>query len=715
MKKKKKNKNQPQLRKKNSQSRFFNLSPEAKKSIWGVIFAFVGIFFVFSLLGIGGEAGNSLSKVLYLFFGNGAWLIAIIFFAIGIIFFLSERPSPYPSTISGGILFFIAIFSLLELCSEDAGGFLGKTLISLPQKYFGVPGSFAFFIALLLISISLLFNISVFKKVKIFSSKQKKEEKDLSFEELKKLQEGKAKIKVKEILPQKISKEKIEKTEEPIIKKVKKVDYKTLPLALLDREENNAIAGNIRSNAQIIKRTFHNFGIDVEMGEVSIGPSVTQYTLKPAEGIKLSRILSLQNDLALALAAHPIRIEAPIPGRSLVGIEVPNQKRAQVRLANLLSSPEFLFLPPLGIALGKDVMGKPYFGDIGSMPHLLVAGATGSGKTVFLNSLILSLLWRNGPQDLRLALVDPKRVEFSPYSSLPHLLCDPITQHQKIIPLLKWLTKEMEDRFSILQNAKKRDIKSYNEFVEIQIAKGNEEFEKLPYIVLIIDELADIMSSKGKEFEAVIVRLAQMSRAVGIHLVLATQRPSVEVLTGLIKANITSRVAFKVASQIDSRTILDMAGAERLLGQGDMLYLSGEAAKPKRLQSAFVSSEEIRRVVDFVIKHQQEEKTQKLTESLEETLNNETVESDLFQGGPGGDDELYEEAKRVVMEAGKASASLLQRRLKIGYARAARLLDMLEENGIIGPSQGAKPRDVYLKEDSKENNNSEEEDLNFPN
>lgn len=701
--KKKKNKKsqQPHSRGKNAQFPSFNLSPEAKKSIWGVVFAFLGIFFILSLLGLGGEVGNNLSNVLSLFFGSGAWFFAIIFLAIGTIFFLSERPSPYPSTITGGILFFIAIFSLIELCSEDAGGALGKTLISLPQKYFGTVGSFAFFIALLLISISLLFNISVFKKIKILCFKQK--EKNLSTTELKKLQEGEAKIRVKEIFPQDISKEKIEKAEGPVIKKVKKVDYKTLPLALLDREENNAIAGNIRSNAQIIKRTFHNFGIEVEMGEVNIGPSVTQYTLKPAEGIKLSKILSLQNDLALALAAHPIRIEAPIPGRSLVGIEVPNQKRAQVRLANLLSSPEFLSLPPLGIAIGKDVMGKPYFGDIGSMPHLLVAGATGSGKTVFLNSLILSLLWKNGPQDLRLALVDPKRVEFSPYSTLPHLLCDPITQHQKIIPLLKWLVKEMEERFGILQNAKKRDIKSYNEFVDDQNAKEkNQEFEKLPYIVLIIDELADIMSSKGKEFEAVIVRLSQMSRAVGIHLVLATQRPSVEVLTGLIKANITSRIAFKVASQIDSRTILDMAGAERLLGQGDMLFLSGEAAKPKRLQSAFVSSEEIKRVVDFVAKHQQEEKAQKLTESLEETLN-EITESD-FQGG-GGDDELYEEAKQVVMNAGKASASLLQRRLKIGYARAARLLDMLENNGVIGPSQGAKPREVYLKENELTTNN----------
>ncbi len=637
----------------------------------------------------------------------------MLFFAIGLIFFFSERFSPYPSTIIGGILFLFSFFSLLELFSTGLGGSFGKMLVSLFKEPLGVAGSFAFFIALFLISISLLFNIPILKKFKPRYSEEEDIEEEVIKESSKQLQEGKINLKVKEILPQKELKEKIEIATPKFIKNVPPdIKYKTLPLALLEKEENHAIAGNLRANAQIIKRTFQNFGIEVEMGEINIGPTVTQYTLKPAEGIKLSRIMSLQNDLALALAAHPIRIEAPIPGKSLVGIEVPNQKRAQVRLVEVLSSPDFLTLSPLGFPLGKDVMGKPAFADIGAMPHLLVAGSTGAGKTVFLNALILSLLWRNGPQDLRLALVDPKRVEFSPYASLPHLLCEPIIQHQKVVPLLKWLIQEMEDRFSILHEAKKRDIKSYNEFVQKQ-DKAKENFEKLPYIVLIIDELADIMAAKGKEVEAYIVRLAQMSRAVGIHLILATQRPSVEVLTGLIKANITSRIAFQVASQIDSRTILDVAGAEKLLGKGDMLYLSGEASKPRRYQGVYVSSREIRRIVDFIEKNQKrEEKDQRLKESLEETLN-EVQESD-FQDFGESDDELYEEAKRVVVKAGKASASLLQRRLRIGYARAARLLDMLEENGIIGPSQGAKPREVYLKENNEENNDSNEEGLNFP-
>ncbi|HOK35496.1 MAG TPA: DNA translocase FtsK 4TM domain-containing protein [Candidatus Pacearchaeota archaeon] len=709
-----KKKNNSQKKKKNNKSQksssFLNLSPEAKKSIWGVIFSFLGIFFAFSLCGLAGKVGQSFAQSLTLLFGGGAWLIALLFFAIGMVFFFAERLSPYPSTIIGGILFLSSFFSILELFSKNLGGSFGRILVSLVKEPFGIAGSFIFFIALFLISISLLFNIPVLKKFKI--RHQEEVEQETEKEQPQKLQEGKVNLKVKEILPQKELKEKIEIATPKIIKIVSSpLKYKTLPLALLDKEENHAIAGNLRANAQIIKRTFQNFGIEVEMGEINIGPTVTQYTLKPAEGIKLSRIMSLQNDLALALAAHPIRIEAPIPGKSLVGIEVPNQKRAQVRLVEVLSSPEFLNLPPLSFPLGKDVMGKPAFADLGAMPHLLVAGATGAGKTVFLNSLIISLLWRNGPQDLRLALVDPKRVEFSSYAPLPHLLCEPIVQHQKVVPLLKWLIKEMEDRFGVLHEAQKRDIKSYNEFVE---TKGKEEdFEKLPYIVLIIDELADIMAAKGKEFEAGIVRLAQMSRAVGIHLVLATQRPSVEVLTGLIKANITSRIAFQVASQIDSRTILDMAGAERLLGRGDMLYLSGEAAKPRRYQGVYVSSREIKRVVDFIEKNQKrEEQDQKLKESLEETLN-EVQESEFSEFGKG-DDELYDEAKKIVIQAQKASASLLQRRLRIGYARAARLLDMLEENGVIGPSQGAKPREVYFKRDNEENNNSEEGNLNFP-
>ena len=339
-------------------------------------------------------------------------------------------------------------------------------------------------------------------------------------------------------------------------------EYPSPPLELLNLQTDTPSAGDIRQNSAIIKKTLENFGIPVEMSEINTGPTVTQYTLKPADGIKLSKITTLANDLSLSLAAHPIRIEAPIPGKSLVGIEIPNKMRAAVRLRNLIATPQFHQSPSnLTIILGRDVSGNPVYADLSRMPHLLVAGSTGTGKTIFLNTLILSLLYKNSPEILRFILIDPKRVEFPVYNGLPHLLCPVIFDAQRAINALRWLTGEMERRFDVLAAQKTRDISSYNQTV----VKNGEA--PLPYIVLIVDELADLMAARGREVEAGIVRLAQMARAVGIHLVVATQRPSVEVITGLIKANITSRVTFQVASQVDSRTVLDMAGAEKLLGR----------------------------------------------------------------------------------------------------------------------------------------------------
>lgn len=717
--------------KKKRKSLHLNLSPEAQKSILGVLLLFVAVFFILSIFNWSGEAGKGVSRVLVLFFGSaGTWIVIALLIAQAIVLFFSERAYPYTSTALGGALFIIASFGILELIKEDSGGFFGNIFAALPKRFFGTGGSWAFFIALLLISLSLLLNTSIFKKTLIIIRHRREKRKVRELEEKERrsevlLKEGEADVKIKEIVPTKKEEEKKERSD--LIKKlgskfakhgVQEIlpgykKYKSLPLALLEKEENHAIAGNIRSNAQIIKRTFQNFGIDVEMGEINIGPTVTQYTLKPAEGVKVAKLLTFQRDISLALAAHPIRMEAPIPGRSLVGIEVPNQRRAHVRLANLLGSPEFSSMPPLFFPIGKDVMGEPEFADLERMPHLLVAGATGAGKTVFLNSLILSLLWRNPPDILRFVLIDPKRVEFTQYKGLPHLICSPIIQNSKVVPIIKWLIEEMEARFSILHNSGQRDIISYNETIskkEERIKNNNvdndelkeKSIKKLPYIIVIIDELADIMASKGKEFEAGVVRLAQMSRAVGIHLVLATQRPSVEVLTGLIKANITSRVAFKVGSQVDSRTILDMAGAEKLLGGGDMLFLSSETGKPKRIQSAFVSVKEIRKVVAYIEKT--EEKTSgELEERLEEALE-QVPEKEYAEINGQDNDPLYEEAKKVVIRARKASASLLQRRLRIGYARAARLLDILEEKKVIGPGKGAKPREVYFTENEEGEN-----------
>ena len=447
---------------------------------------------------------------------------------------------------------------------------------------------------------------------------------------------------------------------------------------------------NVDSNALIIQRTLANFGIIVEMEEVNIGPSVTQYTLKPTDGVKLTKITALNNDLSLALAAHPIRIEAPIPGRSLVGIEVPNKEREIVDLRELLSHSEFQKSPSLTFPLGKDVAGKPIFADLERMPHLLVAGSTGSGKTIFLQSLILSLIYHNSPQTLKLILVDPKRVEFPVYGALPHLLTPVIFKAQNALNVLNWLIKEMERRFDVLSEVKARDIGSFNKVIS-KNSKLQEEYSIMPYIVFIIDELADLMAAKGREVEAGIVRLSQLARAVGIHLVVATQRPSVDVITGLIKANLTSRIAFQTASQVDSRTILDSAGAETLLGSGDMLYLSSEFGKAKRIQACFVSQKDPKKVIDFIEKEntylEKEEIEEGLKEELEKLSNKRT-------GGFDFEDTLYEEAKKIVFEYKKASASLLQRRLQIGYARAARLLDMLEERGVVGPADGAKPREI---------------------
>lgn len=466
----------------------------------------------------------------------------------------------------------------------------------------------------------------------------------------------------------------------------KNVLIRPLPnLSLLSTKRGKPTSGDIQANAGIIQGTLKEFGIEVEMQDVRVGPTVTQYALKPAKGVKLSRLTSLHNDLALALAAHPIRIEAPIPGKSLVGIEVPNEKTALVSFRELLESESFrLREHDMMVALGKDVTGKVWFADLPRMPHLLIAGATGSGKTVCVNTIIMSLLFQNTAETLRIIMVDPKRVELTLYNGVPHLLTPVITNVHKTVNALKWTIGEMERRFEALASVRTRDIASYNK---------KYPRNKMPHIVFIIDELADLMASAGNEVEAGIIRLAQMARAVGIHLILATQRPSVDVITGLMKANIPARIAFSVASLIDSRTILDCPGAEKLLGRGDMLFQTAELSKPVRIQGSFISEDELKDVVEYLKGDEEPEYDESIIEKQSDrgTMN-------LF-GGPSDDlDPLFLEAKNHILESGKASASFLQRRLKIGYARAARILDELEEAGIIGPVQGAKPREILMTE-----------------
>ena len=470
----------------------------------------------------------------------------------------------------------------------------------------------------------------------------------------------------------------------------KSKDYTFPPLKLLKSHSEKPTVGDLRANANIIKRTLESFGVPVEMGEIAIGPKVTRYTLKPADGVKLARIMALNQDLSLALAAHPIRIEAPIPGKSLVGIEIPNKVGSIVRLGSILGYSEFKKSGNLNFPLGRDVSGEPIFADLAKMPHILIAGATGSGKSVSIHALIISLLYKNSPETLRLILIDPKRVELSVYAGIPHLITPVITDSKKALGALKFAIAEMEQRYETLLTAGKRDILSYN--------KGRRD-EFMPYLVFVIDELADLMARFGRDVESAVVRLAQMARATGIHLVVSTQRPSVEVITGLIKANITSRIALQVASQVDSRTILDGAGAEKLLGGGDMLFISSDLSKPKRIQGSFVSEEEISSVVEFIKRENPTAGGDELGESSGEDTGKNDFQDFMDEDI---DDDMYGEALEVIREAKKASASLLQRKLRVGYARAARLLDIMEDRGVIGPGDGAKPREVYLDDDDEQ-------------
>ncbi|MDO4712918.1 MAG: DNA translocase FtsK 4TM domain-containing protein [Candidatus Saccharibacteria bacterium] len=473
---------------------------------------------------------------------------------------------------------------------------------------------------------------------------------------------------------------------------------------LLEKKQSPADAGDIRQNAQIIHDTLAEFNIEVEMEDANIGPKVTQYTLRPPSGVKLTRITALETNIALNLAAQSLRIEAPIPGQKAVGIEVPNRRAADVRLFGVLDSKQWKGArEPLSFAIGKDISGQAVVGELNKMPHLLIAGQTGSGKSVMINTLLTSLLYRNSPSDMKLILVDPKQVEMAPYEDIPHLLTPVITEPEKTISALKWAVNEMERRYRLLAAEKIRDIRGYNQKIkaagtkipvadEQGIIQQHEE-GAMPYIVIVIDELADLMMVAARDVEALIVRLAQKARAVGIHLVLATQRPSVDVITGLIKANIPARIGFTVASQVDSRTILDQIGAEKLLGQGDMLLYTPSMSKPKRIQGAWVTDGEVNKITDH------------LRMQSAPQYNDEVVAQPVQLNGKGGvmvdmgselGDDLFQDAVRVVVESRKASTSYLQRRLKIGYGRASRIIDEMEEQGIVGPADGSRPRDVLV-------------------
>lgn len=733
-----------------------NISGEAKRSIVAVFLFALALILILGFIGKAGMAGDYLNKMVGIILGWGKWLLPVVLVMAGIILLYRKETLFYVTKLIGLLIAFMSILGflhiyfdssqLLEVAKEGVGGgYIGYVVSYVLMSLVGKIAGTIILVALFLIGIIVAFNFSVasfFKNISSAISKKEEEGEDVEIEKLEGLVELESQEEVEKEEGEKQSGEegniknikfvedaegdddsddeklKIKEMANDFLKKGKGSEdflvhplnrkWEFPPINLLEVSSETAKGGDVEKNANIIQKTLGHFGINVELGEIKTGPTVTQYSFRPAEGVKLSRITALSNDLALALAAHPIRIEAPIPGKSLIGIEVPNKVSAIVRLRDMLQSNGYKERKSnLSIALGKDVSGISLFGNLEKMPHLMIAGATGTGKSVCINTLLLSLFYQNSPEDLKLILVDPKRVELSLYNGIPYLLSDVIVENGKVVSALKWAIGEMEKRYRLLQDVRARDIGSFNQKVregkkrKYEDPETGEEriekIEKLPFIVIVIDELADLMSSHGKEVEGAIIRLAQMSRAVGIHLIVSTQRPSVEVLTGLIKANITTRIAFQVATQIDSRTILDASGAEKLLGDGDLLFVSANSSRPKRLQGALVGEEEVKKVVRFIKNQKIERGDEEIGEDITNSFSSGSINSNLSVNSDQ-EDSLYKEAESLVIETGKASASLLQRRLRVGYARAARLIDILEQNNVVGPADGAKPREILLPE-----------------
>jgi len=688
----------------------------------GVLLILSSIILVFSIFGQAGPLGVGFLALIRRAVGWPAYVAPLLFVYIG---YRLLRPGAEPLPrwrIVGAVLAIIGLlgtFHLVGVSTDDAlqvawegkgGGYLGFTL-SYPLSLALSPVvSALLFVAALLVGVFMTFNISPAAAAEWLRGLIPRRERDegddeaevsesapaprFSIRAMGRAQADPSQMRLGDDGP--VSRE--QQQEQLHRKQLKAANrrYTPPPLELLASSTRQPEGGDVEANKKMIASTLDNFGIAVEMGKAKVGPTVTQYTLRPEEGIRLSQITALQNDLARALKAHPVRIEAPIPNTDLVGIEIPNKEVALVRLRDLMAGSEMKRAEsPLTLALGRDVSGQVMTADLDRMPHMLIAGATNSGKSVAIHAMLMSLLYRNSPALLRLVLIDPKRVELTAYNGVPHLWGESVVvDTNKALNALKWALREMDRRYKLLEESGSRNLFSYN---------VSNPSESLPFIVIVIDELADLMAKHAREVEGPVVRLSQLARAVGIHLVLATQRPSVNVLTGLIKANVPTRMAFKVASQVDSRTILDIAGAEKLVGTGDMLYLASDNTKPRRLQGGFVSEEEVRDVVKFIVENNETEQHE-----VEESITATETGGSGISGEAGDDDPLLAEAKRVAVEAGKVSASLLQRRLRVGYARAARLLDMLEEQGVIGQAEGNKPREVLVRPEDQHYNKKAE-------
>ncbi|MES2876764.1 MAG: DNA translocase FtsK 4TM domain-containing protein [Patescibacteria group bacterium] len=700
--------------------------------VGAVVLAALAVLFVIAWFGVGGPIIEWLQSATFASIGWAVYVLPLLFIYISIEIFRSENNRlPLVLYVSGFalVLWFAGLFGLVGEATRQTGGFLGKTLNDGVLAL--VDSGVAIFIYVLLIFLTTLFILKVSPFVligklwELMKTRSEEREQKENVKIMKRAAEvnvrgqNQAEFKLNAGVPVadpaeskqrssfrgSIQQDKAAEAKTALVS-VSDPNWKSPSLELLEKKQSPADAGDVQGNAQIIKETLGEFSIDVEMEGANIGPKVTQYTLRPPSGVKLTRIAALETNIALNLAAQSLRIEAPIPGQRAVGIEVPNRKAADVRLRGILESKQWTTnAEPLAFAIGKDISGEAVIGQLNKMPHLLIAGQTGSGKSVMINTLLTSLLYRNSPSEMKLILVDPKQVEMAPYEDIPHLLTPVITEPEKTVSALKWAVNEMERRYKLLADEKLRDIKSYNQMInkkssrkipvadEEGEAARNTEDGAMPYIVIVIDELADLMMVAAKDVEALIVRLAQKARAVGIHLVLATQRPSVNVITGLIKANVPARIAFTVASQVDSRTILDVMGAEKLLGQGDMLIKTAELPKPKRIQGAWVMDDEVLKITDHLRMQSAPQYNDEIVSQPVQLNGKGGVVMDM--NSEGGDD-MYNDALRVVIDSRKASTSLLQRRLRIGYARAARIIEEMEEQGVIGAADGSRPRDVLI-------------------
>lgn len=704
------------MAKKKKQTRKKVAEPEyqERSSFWpltGAILMFlIAIFVLLGGFGTGGELPRKLFNGAFWALGWGGFLIPMALVFFGIHKFTSEdRKIPLAKlvsmlaflTMSASWLHVTFVEKIGSIFIGGRGGEVGKLFGGIALTALDkVPASIMFFIFGLLLFF-LTFGISPRILLGIFTIFRREREEDTDLADLKskaadsgfKLNEGvpvehhTAREATTKVSSFRNTAQKLTPTESHTALTIATdPDWKFPGVELLNQKQDKADAGDVEGNANLIRETFDNFNYPVEMEGANIGPRVTQYTLKPPAGVKLSKIAALDDNLAYSLAAQSIRIEAPIPGKKAVGIEVPNVRPATVRLASIMSSPQWQGLSsPLSFAIGKDISGTPIVADLAKMPHLLVAGQTNSGKSVMINTILTSLLYRNSPSDLKLILVDPKHVELTPYNDVPHLLTEVITEPEKCISALKWAVAEMERRYRTMAEARCRNIEEYN---------NQKKEEGMPFIVIVIDELADLMMMAARDVEALIVRIAQKARAVGIHLVVATQRPSVDVITGLIKANVPARIAFTVNSQVDSRTIIDMMGAEKLLGMGDMLFATSDTPKPRRIQGALITTEEIQKVTDYLRMQRPPQYDDEVVSQPVQLNGKGGVVADY--GGQDADDDMFRDAVRAVIEGKKASTSLLQRRLRIGYGRAARLIETMEEQGIISHADGNRPREVLV-------------------